>query len=117
MNLKNNFEDISCDNTLRKSTLIALTETWLEEGSTMNLEGFKSHFNSVGPGKGIAVFYKEASFKHFCDIKKPNMQLSKLESSLLDIIVVYRSERGKFSRAAGEHKKFDKSWQGYSNLW
>ena len=50
MNLKNNLEDIRCDNTLRESTLIALSETWLDPEEHFSLEGYNAHYNSVGPG-------------------------------------------------------------------
>ena len=91
MNLKNNFKDILCDKTILESTLIALSETWLGEEENHLIDGYKSHFNSVGPGKSIEVYFK--IFKHVIDVKKEKMQLSNLESSTMDVIAVYRSEQ------------------------
>ena len=70
MNLKNNYADIACDNTLKESTVIALSETWLNDETHFNIEGYKSHFNSAGQGKGIALFYKETSTKHRAGVAK-----------------------------------------------
>ena len=97
MNLINNIEDIRCDYTLKESTIIALSETWLEEGVHFSLEGYDAHFNSVGPGKGLAIYFKPESFKHACDVNQPRMQLTKFESSKLDVIALYRSEQGNSS--------------------
>ena len=104
MNLINNLEDIRCDNTLKKSTLIALSETWLDQKDQFNLEGYDAHFNSVGPGKGLAIYFKKENFNHVCDIQKQKMQLSKFESPKLDVITVYRSEQGNSSELL-EHIK------------
>ena len=97
MNLKNNFDDISCDRTILESTLIAFSETWLNKETYLLLDGYKAHFNSVGPGKGLAIYFKEDIFKHVQDIKKEKMQLTKLKSSRMDVIAVYRSEQGNSS--------------------
>ena len=94
MNIKNNFNDIVCDNTLMESTMMAFSETWLEEGNSPTLEGYTGHFNSVGPGKGIAIYFKEDIFTHIIDIKKEKMQLTKMKSSRMDVIIVYRSDQG-----------------------
>ena len=76
-----------------ESTLIALSKTWLKDGTNLSLEGFIKHFNSVGPGKGLAIYFKA----DVNDIKKQKMQLTKMESLELDIISVYRSEQGNTS--------------------
>ena len=94
MNLMNNYADILKDKTIMESTLIAFSETWLQPETTPSINGYKSHFNSVGPGKGIAVFFKDDIFKHSFDIKSDKMQLTKMESPKLDVIAVYRSEQG-----------------------
>ena len=51
MNLTNNFDDIISDPTLKESTLLVLSETWLDQETTFNINGYKSHYNIVGPGK------------------------------------------------------------------
>ena len=94
MNLINNFVDIVCDKTILQSTLIAFSETWLDEETKPMIDGYKSHFNSVGQGKGLAVYFKEAIFTHVVDIKKETMQLTKLKSASLEVIAVYRSNQG-----------------------
>ena len=68
------------------------------------LDGYKSHFNIVGPGKELAVYFKEDNFEHVQYVKKDKMQLTKLKSSRMDIIAVYRSEQGNSSELL-EHIK------------
>ena len=94
MNLRNNFEDILGDETILESTLIAFSETWLDKGENLPIDGYDAHFNSIGPGKGIAIYYKKDIFKHVIDIEKENMQLTKMESLEMTVIAVYRSEKG-----------------------
>ena len=97
MNLNNNHEDIIYDKTLMESTLIAFSETWLDEETTYNINGYKSHYNSIGPGKGLALYYKDGTFKPTDDIKHEKMQISKLKSAELEVITVYRSDQGNLS--------------------
>ena len=97
MNLRNNFNDIISDNTLLESTMLALSETWLEHETNLHLDGYSAHFNSVGPGKGLAIYFKAETFKHIEDIKKQKMQLTKMRSPDLDVIALYRSEQGNSS--------------------
>ena len=97
MNLRNNFNDIISDNTLLESTMLALSETWLEHETNLHLDGYSEHFNSVGPGKGLAIYFKAETFKHIEDIKKQKMQLTKMGSPDLDVIALYRSEQGNSS--------------------
>ena len=96
MNLSNTYEDIVNDETLMESSIITLSETWLSDGMELNLTGYISHFNSVGPGKGIAVYIKDKKFKVTIDIKEEKMQITKLESNDLHLITVYRSEQGSY---------------------
>ena len=104
MNLNNNFEDILNDPTLMESSLLTLSETWLEQGLNFNINGFKSHFNSVGPGKGLSFFYKDSIFTPTMEVKEDNMQLTTMESMTLEVITVYRSEKDNLS-ALVEHVK------------
>ena len=83
MNLKNNYDHMVKDTTLMRSTIVAVSETWLETNESLETTGFKEHLNSVGPGKGIALF-----------IKEENMQITLMGSNELDVIIVYRSEQG-----------------------
>ena len=80
----------------KKSDLIILTETWLEEGSNMDeyyLPDYDTNFNNRGRGKGIASYYN-SKFKHAVNINSEGFSISKMESKVLDIIGVYRSQEG-----------------------
>ena len=110
MNLNNNFEDIIYDKTLMESTLIAFSETWLDEKTTFNINGYKSHYNSIGPGKGLAIYYKDGTFEPTDDIKREKMQISKLKSAELEVITVYRSEQGNLSEMLEILKDFINPW-------
>ena len=105
MNLSNNFDDILNDQTLKESTVLALSETWLDQKTTFNINGYKCHNNSIGPGKGLAIYYKSELFKPGPEIKEQKMQISKLESKEVDIIIVYRSEQGNLTDLAQHLKK------------
>ena len=95
MNLKNTYRDIINDQTLLKSDILLLQETWLAEQDTDKYEipGYEKHFNNAGSGKGIAVYYRKEMFSHVSDISQDHMQLTKFKTTELDIITVYRSER------------------------
>jgi exonuclease III len=94
MNLNNNYEDVVNDRTLMESSIIALSETWLDQKTIFNINGYKAHFNSIGPGKGLALYWKDNAFQPTLDIKQEKMQISKLKSPKLEVIAVYRSEQG-----------------------
>ena len=95
MNLKNNHAEIIQDQFLLESTMIVLSETWLDQETTwIGINGYLAHFNSIGPGKGLALYYKDSSFKPVADIKTEKIQMSKIESQELSIIAVYRSAQG-----------------------
>ena len=94
MNLKNNLADILCDKTILQSTSIAFSETWLDEETKPLIDGYKSHFNSVGQGEDLAMYFKEEIFTHAVDIKRETIQLTKLRSANLEVIAVYRSNQG-----------------------
>ena len=74
--------------------MIALSETWLEKGTELQISGYTAHFNSIGPGKGLAVYLKDDRFKKTITINLEKMQIMKLESQDLEFITVYRSEQG-----------------------
>ena len=97
--LKKHFEDIASDASLLMSDIICLNETWLETDEIteeVQISKYDLHLNSKGKGKGIAIYYKREIFKHAFDIKEDEMQLSKFISTNLDIIVLYRSQRGNY---------------------
>ncbi len=45
----------------------------------------------------MAVYIKEEKFRHVTVIKTPHLQISKLSSNMLDVIVMYRSQEEMFS--------------------
>jgi hypothetical protein len=94
MNLNNNYEDIVSDRTLMESSIIAFSETWLDQKTILNINGYKAHFNSIAPGKGLALYWNDDAFQPTLDIKQEKIQISKLTSQELEVILVYRSEQG-----------------------
>ena len=89
------FTDLSNDTFIRKSDIICLSETWLQNQSTnLNtfiLEGYNNHFNNSGRGKGLAVYFKN-NFSVTGVYTREMLQITKVSSGDLDIIAVYRSE-------------------------
>ena len=83
MNLLKNYDDIQHHNNLSESTVLVLTETWLNN-TELNIDGYSARFNSAGNGKGIAVYIKNATFKPSMDVKQDKMQLTKVESMDMD---------------------------------
>ena len=94
MNLNNNYEDLVKDKTLLKSSILALSETWLDIDKSVQIEGYRGHFNSIGPGKGLAIYFNDERFKPVVDIKEDKLQITKIESKELEIILIYRSQQG-----------------------
>ena len=56
--------------------------------------GYEAHIISFGNGKGIAIYYKASIFNKQQDYITPTMQITKLCTKSLDIINVYRSNKG-----------------------
>ena len=90
---------------MKESTLLVLSETWLDQETNFNINGYNSHYNSVGPGKGLALYYKAELFKLGPEIKEDKMQISKLVSNEVEVIVVYRSEKGNLNDLVEHLKK------------
>ena len=94
MNLTHNYEDLLKDKTIMRSSIIALSETWLDMNKFLPIDGYNAHFNSIGLGKGLAIYWKDKMFQPTVDINEEKMQITKIESSVLQVILVYRSEQG-----------------------
>ena len=94
MNLIANYEDIMCDGTLQQGSIIALSETWLEKGDELQLNGYRAHFTSIGPGKGLAIYTKDDRFIPSKIINLEKIHIVKLVSEELEFLTVYRSEQG-----------------------
>ena len=98
--LKKHYDDILADDMILKSDIICLNETWNENDEVtgdLEISNYELVLNSQSRGKGIATYFKKDIFQHDSDIKDENMQLSKFSSPALDIIVLYRSQRGSYS--------------------
>ena len=93
--LADKLEEIKEDQIILMSDVICLTETWLKSDSTTDdimIPGFELHLNSVGDGKGIGTYYKMDNISFDMDIKKKTVQITKMSSSEIDIINIYRSQ-------------------------
>ena len=99
--LKKHHKDIISDKQLLKSDIIGLQEIWIEDDNEiedMEIEGYELQMNSNGRGKGVATYFKKHLFKPDMNIKEANMQLSKFTSTILDVIVLYRSQPANFKQ-------------------
>ena len=99
--LKKHYDDILSDALVIKSDIICLQETWLENDEIMedlNIPDYNLYLNSNGNGKGVAAYCKKNIFKHEADIKEDNMQITKLSSDTIDIVIIYRSQMGNFKQ-------------------
>ena len=92
MNTKNNYDDIAKDTTLMRSTILAVSETWLNINEPIEITGFKEYLKSTG--KGLALFIKDDTFHHKINITEEKMQITLVGSNDIDVIIVYRSEQG-----------------------
>ena len=103
--LRKHIEDVRTDPVLLQADVICLQETWLEDGEgeqgDYQLEGYRAFFNSIGPGKGVALFVKEGmrlgGAAKFTDAK---IQLVKIAARQMDVINIYRSQDEALSSAA-----------------
>ena len=76
--------------------MICLSETWLKDDepkSELHIHGYIQHLNSYGGegGKGLAVFYKPEKFRASGDVKQRDLQITRLSSIDVDMILVYRN--------------------------
>ena len=103
--LRAHMEDIKQDNTMLQANIIHLIETSLAENeeSPLVLPSYNVHSLSVGKGKGIATYYTNSnSFAPEEDYITKKIQISKFSSPDLDVITVYRSDRGNPNELVGE---------------
>ena len=104
LSLRKHIEDIKSDPILLQSQVLCLQETWLEDGEEEDgryqLEGFTGYFTSVGRGKGLAVYVREeVEIGRVNKFAEPNIQLTKITMSQLDIVTLYRSQEEPLFRA------------------
>ena len=73
---------------------ICLQETWLEEGCDVDeyqMEDLKLIVNSKGRGQGIATYFDD-TFDVTDSVVSPSCWITKISSSEIDVINVYRSK-------------------------
>ena len=93
--LYEHMEDLRHDPVIKGSDIICLSETWLlNDTYGTTLQDYDLHLNSVGSGKGLAVFYDANKFWHSKDVKTALFQITKMTASGMDVIAVYRSSHG-----------------------
>ena len=72
---------------------ICLQETWLEEGGDVDqyqMQDYKLIVNSRGGSRGIATYFDD-TFDVTDSVTLPSCQITKISSSKIDVINVYRS--------------------------
>ena len=112
--LRNHIEDIKSDYHLIGSNVICLQETWLasheESDNIYQINHLNSHFNSQGRGKGIVTFFPD-DFIVETSVADPQFQMTKIVSSSMAVINVYRSDKAsdKFLRELEKLINFEKT--------
>ena len=97
--IKKHTEDVKSDIIINQSDIICLQETWLEkdiDDGPYQIKGYKLHLNSQGRGKGMAIYMKEGKFNHTEDVSTPNLQISLMSSTEVDVISIYKSHEESF---------------------
>ena len=91
--LQKHFLDLIKEPSFEKQDLILVQQTCLrrdDDLSRFQVESHCVHFNNIGNGKGVAVYFKE-KFRPDIDISKNEYQMSKFCSDDYDVICIYRS--------------------------
>ena len=87
------FKDFITASKVKEAQVLCIQESWLDplaEDTTFEVSGWKQHSNSAGRGKGIVTFFK-SGFEVERDVTQSRYQMTKITSSSMDIINVYRS--------------------------
>ena len=93
--LKKHFDDVA--RTLQAMSLpsaICLQETWLNEGDDVDryqLQDLQLIVNSKGRGRGVATYFDD-TFDVTESVTTTSCQITKISSSKLDVLNVYRSQ-------------------------
>ena len=91
--LRKHFQDLVNDPETNNSDIIAIQQTCLlkdECTDIFKVNGYTPHFNSVGNGKGLCVFFN-SSFYLGTVVSEEKFQISKFVSKNYDYVSVYRS--------------------------
>ena len=101
---------ILTDHTLKRSDILHLQETWLEENYVqiygLKLESYQVNHIKVGKGKGITTYFSKA-FNHVSDVVTQNYQITKYESKHVVSINIYRSAGGSTAEILDEIKRLE----------
>ena len=95
--LKAHFQDIKTDDRLLKADIIHLVECSLTDKDNkdeFSLEGYNQQFITIGPGKGIATYFKNDRFNPAEEVMTDKFQITKFKHEIMDIVSVYRSQSG-----------------------
>ena len=95
--IRDKIEDIKSDTIPHFADVMIFAETWLENRSSLTdtglqLEHYSLNLNSIGRGRGLAIFFRESKFKVTKEITQHHHQITKLESANLTVITLYRSQ-------------------------
>ena len=82
-------EDIKRSSVIMSSTIIGLGETWMDQGTTIDLQGLHGIFENVGRGKGLAAYHKQ-DLQH-CKTSSDSFSAIKVFHTTFDVIFLYLS--------------------------
>ena len=85
-------DDVRIDNCLMDSDMLGLGETWLEENSTINIQGYSGYFANHGKGKGVAGYTKMELISLPQIIKTNSASAIMFRTNAFDIIFLYLSK-------------------------
>ena len=93
--IKPHYQDIECDQKLKRADLICLIETSLlssDDEEQYPLMGYSKNFIKIGLGKGIGSYYNRNKVTKEQDIQYEALQVSKFINREIDVICLYRSQ-------------------------
>ena len=95
--LRDKMDDVKLDPVLLGADVVILLETWLDPDinsgdQSLQMENFQLHLNSIGRGKGVAVYLKNEKFIQTHTVTSADLQISVLESPDLTVVSLYRSQ-------------------------
>ena len=99
--LNKHFDDVRNDPMVLEADVICLSETWLshlENGHQFKIDGYNVHLNSVGSGKGLAIYFKGKESVAEVLVNDDKLQISKVTCPQIDVIAVYRTSQGSQER-------------------
>ena len=94
--LRDKIEDIRLDYIPFYADVMIFAESWMQpeecvDDPTLQLQKYSLSLNSIGRGKGLAVYFKESGLVVTQEIKRQNLQITKLKSANFTVITLYRS--------------------------